>query len=102
MLGRNMGRLRSPLRRLERAFQLLRRSPRGLDPCADIGAIVDPKIIFDVGAKVGRTAAEYLSYFPVPTVYCFEPAAQSVAELRRRLGGRVSTFQLAFGSKSGR
>ncbi len=60
-----------------------------------------PTVIFDVGANVGQSAARFLTWFPEATIYCFEPSAQSVTELRKRLGGRVRSFAIALGSHAG-
>lgn len=92
-----MLRLRSNLRRVYRIFQ---RPPRGLDVCFDLSRIMQPTLIFDVGANIGQSAAHYLSWFPKAKIFCFEPSKQSAAELRKRLDGRVRSFEIAFGSHS--
>jgi FkbM family methyltransferase len=43
--------------------------------------------IFDIGAHVGQTVAEYSRLFPESTIYCFEPFPESFEELRRRFEG---------------
>jgi FkbM family methyltransferase len=59
-----------------------------------------PKVIFDVGANVGRTAEQFLASFPEARVYCFEPAPATFATLSGKLGAdaRVSLHQLALDS----
>lgn len=81
---------------------MLQKAPRGLDACFDLGNVIEPAIIFDVGANVGQSASHYLSWFPAANVYCFEPSQQNAAELRKRLGDRVKLFEIAFGSHSGK
>lgn len=47
----------------------------------------DTKIVFDVGAAIGRTVARYLELFPHATVYAFEPAPANVKRFKERLPG---------------
>lgn len=93
-----MQRLSSVLRRVYRVFQ---RAPRGFDLCFDLSKLMQPVVIFDVGANVGQSAEHYLSWFPDAEIYCFEPSRQSAAELRKRLNERVRLFEIAFSSHSG-
>jgi FkbM family methyltransferase len=96
-----MRNLRATLRPVKRAIRAWRHSPRGFDLCVDLSRMIQPRIIFDVGANVGQSAAKYLSWFPAARICCFEPAEESAAEIRRRLNGRVEVYQLAMGSTAG-
>jgi FkbM family methyltransferase len=57
--------------------------------------------IFDIGANVGQTAAEYSRLFPKSTIYCFEPFPESFEELRTRFRGNslVKPIQSAISNK---
>lgn len=60
----------------------------------------DAKIVFDVGAAIGRVTARYLELFPNATVYAFEPAPANVKKFRARLpkltgGDRAQVFEAA-------
>ena len=94
-----MPRLSSVVRRVYRAFQ---RAPRGMDICFDLSKLLQPTVIFDVGANVGQSAIHYLAWFPDADIYCFEPSEQNATELRKRLNKRARTFELAFGSHPGK
>ena len=58
--------------------------------------------IFDIGAHVGETVAEYGRLFPKSTIYCFEPFPESFEELRRRFKGNglVKPVQFAVSNKA--
>jgi FkbM family methyltransferase len=60
--------------------------------------------IFDVGAHIGETTAEYNRFFPKATIYSFEPAPEASEELRRRFEGNslVKSVQLAVSNKVGK
>ena len=45
-------------------------------------------VAFDVGAHEGRTAAQFLRFFPEATVYSFEPSPRTFATLMQK-GGNV-------------
>lgn len=45
----------------------------------------DAKVVFDVGATIGRTVARYLELFPNAMVYAFEPAPANVKKFKERL-----------------
>lgn len=63
------------------------------------------KVVFDIGASVGDTAATLLRAFPHAEVYCFEPLGDSFRCLTRRISGfgsRVKCFHLALSNKNGK
>lgn len=80
--------------------------PHGVDCFADIerrfgrDAI---KLVFDVGANVGQSAAEYLSEFPQAEIYSFEPVAGTFRDLvaSTRHSARVHAYNLGMGAEAG-
>lgn len=60
--------------------------------------------IFDIGANIGRTTAEYTSLFPESTIYSFEPFPEAFQKLRRRFKGHslVKPVQVAVSAKTGK
>jgi FkbM family methyltransferase len=59
--------------------------------------------LFDVGGHVGEYSEAFLSAFPRGRSYIFEPSANHVEMLRRRLGARpeVAIFPLGLGPEAG-
>jgi len=59
-------------------------------------------IVFDVGANVGQSTAEYLKKFPDAHIYCFEPVTSTFHRLEQTLKGnnRVDCFRVALGSSN--
>src|SRR6516225_11869775 len=57
------------------------------------------RVIFDIGANVGNTAAAYRSTFPEAEVYAFEPYGPVFERLTVRFAedGQVHPFKLAMG-----
>lgn len=53
--------------------------------------------IFDIGASVGQTSAQYRSYFPKSQIYSFEPIENSFKQLQVRFANdpAVQCFQMA-------
>lgn len=99
-------------RRIGRVFERLRRrrdfgeQHHGTDVRTDIKKLLPRakiQVIFDVGAHVGRRAAEFADAFPNAALYCFEPIGSSFKELERRFGGNtnVRCFRLALGTARG-
>jgi FkbM family methyltransferase len=95
------------LRRLiQRAtgLHVYRRPPRGADIFADIANDL-PRLrvqtIFDVGANLGQSAAEYLRAYPHADIHCFEPVADTAAKLAARFGNRVRVHRIALSSSDG-
>jgi len=76
--------------------------PVGLDHAHDVarffGSAAKLKVVFDVGANEGQTAAHYVRAFPYAQIYSFEPVAATYKSLVQRVSKcqRVRTFQLAF------
>jgi len=76
--------------------------PLGLDHVHDVarflGSATNLKVVFDVGANEGQTAAHYVRAFPSAQIYSFEPVAATYKSLVQRVSKcqRVRTFQLAF------
>jgi FkbM family methyltransferase len=80
--------------------------PRGCDLFFDLGRCFGLgrfKTVFDVGANVGQSAAEYARVFPAASIYSFEPVAATYRELEAAVAplGRVKPFRLAFGATPG-
>lgn len=46
------------------------------------------RVILDVGANVGQSAAEFAAAFPQAEIHCFEPVAGTFAELSARFEGQ--------------
>jgi FkbM family methyltransferase len=61
------------------------------------------RIVFDVGANRGQSAAAYLAALPEAELWCFEPSAASFAELVARFGrnARVHCERVALGALAG-
>ena len=61
----------------------------------------NPRIIFDVGAHIGRVVGRYLEMFPNAVVYAFEPEGRNFENMLKRLpklsggGKRVKSFRTA-------
>ena len=55
------------------------------------------RVVFDVGAHAGQTAAGYLAEYPAARIYAFEPDPRNVAALSERVAGepRVVITQTA-------
>jgi len=60
--------------------------------------------IFDIGANIGQTTAEYSSLFPEATIYSFEPFPEAFQKLCQRFKGNslVKPVQLAVSNKAGK
>lgn len=55
-------------------------------------AVVQPQVIFDVGANIGITAVYYSVVYPDADIYCFEPLPENLELLRintKRNSGRI-------------
>lgn len=63
----------------------------------------DIKVIFDVGANIGKTAQCYAEYFPSAEIYSFEPIKGTFAELQinTKKNPNIRSYQFAFGSAIG-
>ena len=88
------------------ALHVYSRLPRGVDLVWDIRLYLKRcriDVVFDVGANVGQSGVNYLSWFPGARVYCFEPAADTFSQLQRAVGKRerIECFRLAFSSSQG-
>ena len=66
--------------------------------------VPDLRIAFDVGAHEGRTAAQFLRFFPDATVYSFEPSPRTFATLMQKGGNvpRLVIENLALSDVAGR
>lgn len=62
-----------------------------------------PQVIFDVGANIGQSAAEYASAFPKAAIHCFEPVPDSFARLSAATATlpRVTAHPVALGQHQG-
>ncbi len=108
MKQRRQAPFRSAIERLARVRIIdLDLLPRGLDPFFDLRselAEFSPRVVFDVGANRGESAATYLTEFPLATIFSFEPVPSTFAALAERFSGdaRVECLALALGSCPGR
>lgn len=98
-------RFRSIVRRVLGVF-VYRTPPRGTDLQSDIRVALkhfDPVVVFDVGANVGQSTAQYLAQFAKAQIHAFEPVAATANELKKRFGGhpRVVIAQTALGDCNG-
>jgi FkbM family methyltransferase len=61
------------------------------------------RVVFDVGANVGKTATRYLRQFPEADVFCFEPVSSTFAALQGALAHepRARCFRLALTAARG-
>ena len=80
--------------------------PHGFDLCLDIRKLdnrFQPRMIVDVGASFGQSAAHYIMAFPKAEIHCFEPVPETMSILRKRLGKeqRVHFHQEALGQEVG-
>lgn len=85
-------------------LHVYRRPPRGADIFADIAndlPALRVHTIFDVGANLGQSAAEYLRAYPHADIHCFEPVAATAAKLAARFGDRVRVHRIALSSSDG-
>ena len=59
-------------------------------------------IVFDVGANIGQTAQEFCKKLPAAKIYCFEPSADTFAQLTQNTKEKknVQLFRLALGNES--
>jgi FkbM family methyltransferase len=60
-------------------------------------------VIFDVGANVGATLAEFKTWWPAAAVHCFEPQRecwQALEQVAARFAGIVTINQVAAGSST--
>lgn len=99
-------------RTLIRAFERLTNTrvysvlPRGVDEAWDLARSLPRlrvRIVFDVGANVGKSARRYLKVFPESRIFCFEPVEPTFRKLQRNSHGkpRIQQFQIALGSCKG-
>ena len=81
--------------------------PHGMDILYDIKMLLPrymPEVIFDVGANVGQSTRQYISWFPQSQIYCFEPISSTFVELKKNIKrfSNVHCFKLALGNLKGR
>lgn len=73
-------------------YQLFRsgRSSLGINPYSDMRRItgMSRPTVFDVGANVGQTIAEFQTHFRNPIIHCFEPTPSTFTRLLQRCGGQ--------------
>ena len=86
-------------------YRFLKRLSLGQDALADVRSIHggDIECVFDVGAHVGQSAAEFLDAFPRARIHSFEPSPASYEELRKLAGrhSRVTAVNAAIGDREG-
>ena len=102
--------MRSPLRSAKRLVERATRCriyrtplPRGFDLFRDLNQVrgwAPPMTVFDVGAHVGATVAQFTDTYPAVTVHAFEPASDNLKMLRKKCGPdpRVRIHAIALGS----
>jgi len=64
-----------------------------------------PRLVFDVGANIGDTTRQFLTFFPGATVYAFEPCSETFGALQKNLSRdteHVRLYQLGFSSRTER
>lgn len=93
-----MGKLDRLLHRLRKRYRASTQPKRGANVCVDLGTILRPATIFDVGANIGQSARKFGRYFPSARIHCFEPSAASAARIRRRKLRNVEVHETALGS----
>ena len=102
--------LRNKLKKLVEQLthtHIYRTLPRGIDIFQDIAnhlPAYHADIVFDIGANVGQSAKLFLSAFPIPVIYCFEPVSDTYRQLQINHKGNnhVKCHQLALGSSKNR
>lgn len=87
-----------------RWFPLTRYVPPGISWHYDVQRASqsrEAETIFDVGANTGQTVRGLVSYFPSSKIYCFEPIAATMAQLKQKFGGNalITFVQAALGSE---
>ena len=86
-------------------YRFLKRLSLGQDALADARTIHggDIECVFDVGAHVGQSAAEFLDAFPRARIYSFEPAPSAYHELQNLAArhSRVTAVNAAVGDREG-
>ena len=66
-----------------------------------LGMLDGPVTVFDVGAHLGEYAELALGVLPDANLHCFEPAPDTFAALRERLGGRAALHHVALSDEPG-
>lgn len=98
--------MRRALRRVGLEVRSLRGMPFGVEWWDDLRFFPDGReirVVFDVGANRGQTAASVLEHFPGAEVFSFEPVETTFAHLAEFAGRdpRVKAFRLAMGAARG-
>ena len=88
--------IRQTALRVARSMQAL---PHGVHLASDLLRLYpdfSPRMIFDVGANVGKTVQQFLADFPGTRLMAFEPDPLSYSKLSARIGhsARVQTFNI--------
>ena len=87
-------------------FDIVRFSRTGRNPLADVRLFLqrDDPLIFDVGANVGQSVAEFKEAFPNSTIHSFEPSPHTFETLRARAArySAVHLHNFALGSTTTR
>lgn len=83
----------------------LREVPRGTSLRYDLASSLPnfrPSIVFDVGAHIGESAAEYAVALPSANIYCFEPNGAAFEQLNARFAdeARVHCHNVALADAS--
>jgi trans-aconitate methyltransferase len=94
------------LGRLGLKLSMIRNIPLGNDLCLDLARFAPAgsmRILFDVGANVGRMALKLARTFPAARIYGFEPIASTFRTLAEATAGvdQIRCFHFAMGSAAG-
>lgn len=87
-------------------YDLARKGQFCIDAFADVKAFYGPKpfrVVFDVGAHVGQTMAQFRQQFPLAEIYCFEPYKIAFETLEANAGHdpRIKVYDCALGEEDG-
>jgi FkbM family methyltransferase len=103
-----MGRMKTKIKSFlqQQEIYIYRRPPRGANLAFDLRKYCPQQsfnILFDIGANVGQTTAEFREWFPKARIWSFEPSGELNRELVRRFAGdpRVVCENVALGSVDG-
>src|ERR1700761_7935133 len=65
-------------------------------------AMINPKVIFDVGGNEGQTANYYAKNFKNASIYTFEPVLEAYQKMEANISDkRIKHFNQALGSEKG-
>lgn len=92
---------------IEKIFGIIifRKVPVGIDSLKDIKnhLNIEMTTIFDVGANTGQSAKEFLNYFKMARIHCFEPIKPTFSILKslEKKYDKITTHNLALSDSNG-